>query len=165
MSAPDDSTIIGRDASDELRRQIAPLLKVRDTLTAFGSSPIGFVLGAVLSTLLGGLEAITVAVLDSIRVVFVGTGPGTTGTLGVADLPLLLGEVLFATTGMLGLRLQFAVSAAVGSLIDVTEAFGPLQPVAFAALVAGIGIVVAWAARLAIEIVLDAVPGGGAFIN
>lgn len=141
------------------------LTQIKPVLTAFGNSPTGFVLGIALSTVLNGVESIVTALLDAVLFIFIGDGPGLEGGLGLADLPLLVGSILVDATRGLGLDIISGASAFTGALIDLSSSFGPLAPVALAVMVSGIGIAVAWVARLALEIVLDAIPGGGALIN
>lgn len=164
---------MAEETLEEPRNLVLPewLTDIRDVLTAFGRSPSGFVLGVVLSTVLGGLEVVVTTVLNALNTLFVGSGPGLSGTLGIADVPLLVGSLLtdvgraigFGTATQPGL-IDVAESATT-ALINLASSFGPLAPVALAVIVAGLGIATAWLARTVLEIVVDVVPGGGALIN
>jgi len=138
---------------------------VKETLVRFGKSPQGFLLGAVLSPLLSGLNDVVVRFLNLIRFVFVGDGPGLEGTLGIADIPLFMGEKVLAVgatvggsaadgTGILGV-----VDTIVQALIDIATIGGPLAPI----ILAGETVLVVWVlaviARRTILVIADAVPG------
>mgnify|MGYP000158397621 CR=1 FL=1 len=136
-----------------------------ETLSRFASSPQGFILGAILSPLLRGLENIVVTVLDLITFVFQGDGPGLTGTFGIADIPLFIGTKLVGIgatiggsaiegTGLLGL---------LSRLVDAGTSFasmgGPLAPVILAGEVVVVVYVFAWTTQRIILVIADAVPG------
>lgn len=135
------------------------------TLQRFATSPTGFILGAILSPLLRGLNSFVVTILDLIRFVFEGSGPGLVGTLGVADIPLFIGTELVeigATiggssvegTGLLGI---------VSEVIDAGTAFatvgGPLAPIILAGEIVVVVYVFAFVTERIILVIADAVPG------
>jgi len=138
---------------------------VRDTLIRFGKSPRGFLLGAVLSPLISGLNDVVVRFLELVRFVYMGDGPGLQGTLGMADIPVFIGDTVLAAgstiggsaaegTGILG-----AVDTVVQALIGIATIGGPLAPI----ILAGETVLVVWVlavlARRTILIIADAVPG------
>ena len=135
------------------------------TLQRFASSPSGFILGAILSPLLRGLNSLVVTFLDLITFVFQGSGPGLVGTLGVADIPLFIGAELVEIgaaiggssvegTGLLGI---------VSEVIDAGTAFatlgGPLAPIILAGEVVVVVYVFAFVTERIILVIADAVPG------
>ena len=135
------------------------------TLQRFASSPSGFILGAILSPLLRGLNSVVIEFLDLITFVFQGSGPGLVGTLGVADIPLFIGTELLeigATiggssvegTGLLGI---------VSEVIDAGTAFatlgGPLAPIILAGEVVVVVYVFAFVTERIVLVIADAVPG------
>lgn len=136
-----------------------------ETLQRFASSPTGFILGAILSPLLRGLNDIVVTFLNLITFVFQGSGPGLVGTLGLADIPLFIGTKLIeigATiggssvegTGLLGI---------VSTVIDAGTAFasigGPLAPIILAGEVVVVVYVFAFVTERIVLVIADAVPG------
>ena len=136
-----------------------------ETLQRFASSPTGFILGAVLSPLLRGLNNVVVTFLDLITFVYQGSGPGLVGTLGVVDIPLFIGTELIeigATiggssvegTGLLGI---------VSTVIDAGTAFatlgGPLAPIILAGEVVVVVYVFAFVTERIILVIADATPG------
>jgi len=136
-----------------------------ETLERFGKSPQGFILGAILSPLLRGLEDVIVEVLDLIVFVFQGEYPGLIGTYGLLDIPVFIGTKLIAigatiggstaeNSGVLGL-----VDRLVKAAVDVATVGGPLAPI----ILAGEIVVVVWLlaviARRIILVIADAVPG------
>jgi len=136
-----------------------------ETLRRFASSPTGFILGAILSPLLRGLNSVVIEFLDLITFVFQGSGPGLVGTLGLADIPLFIGTELVeigATiggssvegTGLLGI---------VSTVVDAGTAFasigGPLAPIILAGEVVVVVYVFAFITQRIILVIADAVPG------
>ncbi|WP_049902537.1 hypothetical protein [Halorubrum distributum] len=136
-----------------------------ETLQRFASSPTGFILGAILSPLLRGLNNIVVTFLDLITFVFQGSSPGLVGTLGLVDIPLFIGTELIeigATiggssvegTGLLGI---------VSTVIDAGTAFasigGPLAPIILAGEVVVVVYVFAFVTERIVLVIADAVPG------
>ncbi|TKX85761.1 hypothetical protein EXE43_11965 [Halorubrum sp. SS5] len=136
-----------------------------ETLRRFASSPTGFILGAILSPLLRGLNNVVVTFLDLITFVFQGSGPGLIGTLGLADIPLFIGTELIEIgaiiggssvegTGLLGI---------VSTVIDAGTAFasigGPLAPIILAGEAVVVLYVFAFATERIILVIADAVPG------
>ena len=136
-----------------------------ETLQRFASSPTGFILGAILSPLLRGLNNIVITFLDLITFVFQGSGPGLIGTLGLADIPLFIGTELVEAgaliggssvegTGLLGI---------VSTVVDAGTAFasigGPLAPVILAGEVVVVVYVFAFVTERIVLVIADAVPG------
>ncbi|KOX96945.1 hypothetical protein [Halorubrum tropicale] len=136
-----------------------------ETLRRFASSPTGFILGAILSPLLRGLNNVVVTILDLITFVFQGSGPGLVGTLGLVDIPLFIGTELVEAgaiiggssvegTGLLGV---------VSTVIDAGAAFasigGPLAPVILAGEVVVVAYVFAFVTERIVLVIADAVPG------
>ena len=135
------------------------------TLQRFASSPKGFILGAILSPLLRGLNSVVIEFLDLITFVFQGSGPGLVGTLGVADIPLFIGTELVEIgaiiggssvegTGLLGI---------VSTVVDAGTAFasigGPLAPIILAGEVVVVVYVFAFVTQRIVLVIADAVPG------
>ncbi|EMA64664.1 hypothetical protein [Halorubrum lipolyticum] len=136
-----------------------------ETLTRFAKSPQGFILGAILSPLLEGLNDAVVQLLDLITFVFVGDGPGLVGTLGIADIPLFMGGLVIDIgsriggsavegTGLLGI-----VDRLVQAGVDVATIGGPLAPIILAGETVFVVWVLAVLARRTILVIADAVPG------
>jgi len=136
-----------------------------ETLQRFAASPQGFILGAVLSPLLQGLTDALVQVLDLIVFVFEGSGPGLVGTLGIADIPLFIGEELTAVgstiggsavegTGLLGV-----IDRLVQSAVELATIAGPLAPVVLAAETVFVVWLIAVIGRRTLLVIADAVPG------
>lgn len=134
-------------------------------LSDFANAPQGFILGAILETFLSGLNTGLAEVLGVINLVFNGTGPGLTGTYGLADIPLAIGTVLVDAgstvggsaiegTGILGFVDQL-VEAGFG----FAEIFGPLAPIVLSAEIVLIVWLFAVVTRRTILVIADAVPG------
>jgi len=134
------------------------------TLKAFGGNPAGFILGAVLSQILGGVQIIVESLIDGIIVLFLGSDgePSATGDLlGIADIPVY---VVTAFTGG-GARVADGIAGAIRSTnrvtVEVATAAGPASPIVYAALLAVYMVVSAWLLRTLIAVVLDLLQLGG----
>lgn len=138
---------------------------IPDVLLRFASAPQGFILGAILETILSGLNTGLVEVLGLINLVFNGTGPGLEGTYGLADIPLAIGTALVGVgstvggsaiegTGILGI-----VDQLVGAGFGFASTFGPLAPIVLSAEVVLIVWLFAVVTRRTILVIADAVPG------
>ena len=135
------------------------------TLRRFAASPQGFILGAILSPLLRGLENVVVTVLDLITFVFQGDGPGLTGTFGIADIPLFIGTTLVdigAEIGGSAIEGE-GILGLLSTLVDAGTSFasmgGPLAPIILAGEVVVVVYVFAWTTQRIILVIADAVPG------
>lgn len=139
--------------------------------TALLKSPQGYILGVVLSQLLAGVESIFLLVLDGIEYVFRGSEPGTTGVLGIADIPLWIGEQLVSAGSAIGgstglgsskpsgiLGLFGTINDAILGLANSAGVFGPLIVSAYVAAIAIGGAILL---RKLIMVLLDILPGGG----
>lgn len=145
---------------------LGKLRQYKDTLLAFGSSPAGFALGIVLTPLFEGLETIFEMVIDGIYLVFVGDSVGSTsGTVGIADIPLLAADVLIGVGDLVGSPVLDGVGWISTTAVEGMESLGIWGLILGAIVVMTLVYVLASNARLIYEIVLDVIPGGGALIN
>lgn len=152
----------------ELPEPLKNLKSIAPILTEFGNNPVGFVLGAILSTFLGGVQTLIEALIDGLLVLAVGSDgvPSATGTLGVADIPVFLASKLgggvasvFTGIGANGSGVFNAIRTFNRTAVEIATAAGPLSAILYSAIVAATIIVVAWLLRTAIGVVADAVPG------
>lgn len=136
-----------------------------DTLQRFASSPQGFILGAILSPLLNGLNDAVIRFLNLITFVFEGSGPGLTGTIGVADIPLYVGDLALEAgstiggsalegTGLLGIADRLVQTG-----VGFATIGGPLAPVILAAETVAVLWLLAVIGRRTLLVIADAVPG------
>lgn len=144
---------------------------VPEVVLRFASAPQGFILGAVLSPLISGLESVVVGILDLIVFVFQGDGPGLVGTLGLADIPLFVGETLVGVgstvggsavdgTGILGV-----VDRIVEALVGLASIGGPAAPIILAAEVVAVVYLFVVIGRRAILVIADAIPGAAGILG
>jgi hypothetical protein len=142
---------------------------IRGVLEAFGRSPAGFIVGAVLSVILGGIETILTALLDAIILVFLGSDPGRFAapneTLGLADIPAFAAGVLIDGTEPVGDAAFATIETLIGAAADVAASAGPAAPIVVAAIIGVVAIVGAVTIRTVIDVVGDAVPGLGGLIE
>jgi len=152
----------GTDSGDETRRE---------TLQRFLNSPSGFILGAVLSTLLDGFEGVLASILDGISLLFVGDAPGTEGLLGLADIPLLIGELAIGAGRQIGgtagsgvierSGLLGVVATLVESGLSAAELAGPLAPVVLTTEAVLVVYVLLLLFQRLVSVALDVIPGAG----
>lgn len=143
----------------------------KQTLTRFVDSPTGFILGAILAPLLNGAESVLATILDGITLLFVGAEPGTDGLLGIADIPLLIGEIAVDAGRALGGRAGTGVAESSGLLgaaanivdtaIAASELAGPFAPVVLAGEVVLFGYLTVVGAQRLVGVALDFIPGAG----
>ena len=155
------------DSGDGTQRETTQ----RDTLQRFLDSPSGFILGAILSTLLDGLQDALASILDGISRLFVGDAPGTEGLLGLADIPLLIGELavragrqiggtagsgVIEPSGLLGV-----IATLVESGLSAAELAGPLAPVVLTTEAVLVVYVLLLVFQRLVSVALDVIPGAG----
>lgn len=137
-------------------------------LKRFGKSPVGFVLGIILSTIVGVIAEVTSALLRAVNVVFFGSGPGTDGKLGIVDLPTFIGELIAAVLGPggpVGGAIVAAVRIPFDAFQQILAAVPPtLEPIVIAGGVAGSTILIARILRFLLEVGADAIPGAEALL-
>jgi len=137
------------------------------TLQTFAASPAAFIFGVILTPLLNGLETVVAKTLDLVYLVFFGTLRTTTdGQLGIADVPLVVADLLIDVGDLIGQPiLSVAIRPLSKALVGFADWAGPLGFLGAALALVIIVNVYASALRTAIEVVLDFIPGGGALIN
>ena len=132
-----------------------------EVLEEFLQSPAGFILGAVLSQIFGGIETLFEAFLDGLFVIVLGSDGelSAEGALGIADMPVFGATLISAAYTRIG-NAAVGISETITSvLVDIAALGGPLSPIIFAA-EAGLLIAASvWFLRTLISIVADAIPG------
>jgi len=136
-------------------------------LQTFGASPVGFIFGVILTPLLSGVETGVLRSLDLVNLVFYGDSRATTdGLVGIADIPAVSASVLISAGDTIGEPiLTMAVRPLVDGLLGFADWAGPLGLLGAAIVFVVLVNVFSESIRLLIEIVVDAIPGGGAFLN
>lgn len=140
-----------------------------DILRSFLTSPVAFILGAIISTLVGGIETITTAVLDSVSFVFFGAdgapsfGTGN-GAIGIVDIPGYFAGLFIETARPLGLAIIDVAALPLEVATDLAQGAGPLAPILVAAAGVLYFLAALWVLRTVVRILIDAIPGGGAFL-
>lgn len=144
---------------------ISDLEGVVGTLQEFGQSPTGFILGAVLSELLGGIESIIETFLNSFQAVILGSDGVLSaeipadGTFGVADVPLIVTSAL-GSAGSSAVKPIVSVADTLSTeAAEIASMAGPLSPVIYAGMVGLLIAALVWLLRTTISVIADAVPG------
>jgi hypothetical protein len=144
---------------------IDDLLDYASVLTEFGDSPVGFILGAVLSYILGGIETVIEAFLDGFGILILGGDGqvsaelGTGETVGLADLPLTVASFLGSSgSTVLGPVIGFFGTLST-EVSEIASSAGPLAPVIYAGMVALLIAGGVWLLRTTISVLADAIPG------
>ena len=103
-----------------------------DVLTAFVNNPRGFVVGAVLTTILEAVTGVVTTVIDQLVLIVGGSQPTAFNapgeTLGLADLPVALASTLTSATGFGGRTIINGIEAFNGTLFEAAAAAGPFAP-------------------------------------
>jgi len=135
--------------------------EVAQVLKSLSKNPAGFVLGAVLTTVLAGVETIVEGFIDGILFLALGEDYvlSTTGKLGVADLPLYIVDLLGGAGSVITTAIVAAVREFNRSAVAFATAAGPLSPLLYAAILALSVVAVAWTLRTALSLLADAIPG------
>ena len=138
-----------------------------DVLKQFSTSPVGFIFGVVLTPILNGLDTVVAKSLDLVYVVVYGhSRSAAIGTLGIADIPLILANLFIDAGDTIGEPILTVVIRPFSeAVVGFAEWAGPLGLLGGALALVIIVNVYAETLRTAVEIVLDFIPGGGAFIN
>jgi len=138
-----------------------------ETLKTFGSSPAGFIFGIVLTPLLNGFETVVLRTLDLVNLVFYGDFRSSTyGMLGLADIPTESARILVQAGNIVGDPIVNDIFGPIGDMLAALAAWaGPYGLLGAAIALVVLANVFSETIRLAIEVVLDIIPGGGALIN
>lgn len=136
-------------------------------LKAFASSPLGFILGLILTPLLNGVESVVARIIWAINLIFLGEARSSTeGAFGLADVPVVIANTLIEGGSAIGKPiLDGVIAPGVQLVIEFFNWTGPAELLGAAIVFALVVVTYSSAIRTAVEIALDFIPGGGAFIN
>jgi len=136
-------------------------------LKTFSTSPIGFIFGVVLTPLLNGVDTTVAKSLNLVYLVVFGhSRSAAIGTLGISDIPLVFADLLIDVGDTVGKPiLTVVVRPFSEAVVGFADWAGPLGLLGAALALVIIVNVFSSALRTAVEIALDFIPGGGAFIN
>ncbi|SHG78186.1 hypothetical protein [Halobaculum gomorrense] len=159
ISWGDDSDMT--DSTTDSTTTSTSLDSVKGVLLTFGRNPLGFILGAVLQPIFAGLDAGVLAILDLLSTVYEGSGPGTEGLLGIADVPVVLADLLIDAGDLIGGGLLTAVRTVVEAVVGPAADGGPVGLILLAlAFVVALNLYTGTIRKLVL-IAIDAIPGGG----
>lgn len=144
-----DSTAAFFELAPEWLSSNAQALKV------FLVSPVGFVIGALLSEFLNGVEVIVEEFLDAILSIFD----------AIAFIPESTASLLIDAGSVLSVRLFEAIIGVNTQVLTAAEAAGPLSGVVVTVWVVGELLVTLWVGVTLLKIAIDAVPGGGGLLS
>lgn len=120
---------------------------VPEPLYKLGTKPVAFILGALLSVALGGIETIVESFLQAILTVFDSIVFVATSTVSVlGDAGASVGDLVLG-----------ALTAFFGTVESAVSAMGPGAPLVAAVIVAGVVIVGAYALRFAWTLLVDSI--------
>jgi hypothetical protein len=138
----------------------------KDVLQDFLKQPTSFVLGSILSIILGGVEAMVESLLDAIWFVFVGDEAGSTeGAMGLEDIPLTAANLIVGAGETLGMPVLEITDTVFSTIADIALLAGPFAPFVLtigAALAVAVYFVLL---RTLIRVVLDVIPGLGGLLS
>ena len=138
-----------------------------DVLQTFGSSPVGFIFGVILTPILNGIEGIAITGLELFNLVIFGDARGSAaGMIGIADIPRVSAGLLIDAGNLIrGPVIEMAIDPLANGLVDVARWSGPWGLLGAVIALAVLANLYAGTLRKALEIVLDLIPGGGAILE
>ena len=136
-----------------------------DVLTAFVNNPRGFVLGAVLTTILETVTGVVTTVFDQLVLLAGGSQPTEFNapgeTLGLADVPVALADTVIGAGGFSGDVIIAGIVAFNEQIADAAAAVGPFGPFVLIVLISVEAILTAVILRRIVFVVADWLQLGG----
>lgn len=143
-------------APPEIKISWGDLAGIPQPVQKFAAAPIGFIVGALLDTLLGGVETILKAFLGAIVFVFEGDSVGSTaGMWGIADIPRFGANLLAGAFGSVGGGLLDALDGLFVTLQVAVSAAGPAAPLFVGGSIAVAIVVAAYVAQFVWTLAVD----------
>jgi hypothetical protein len=135
-------------------------------LSDFADSPRGFVLGLILTPLIEGLENIVIETLWVVNLVLVGENRGSTaGSLGIADIPLVLARMSVKAGQSVGRPVLETLGFVMRTSVKLGQSMGPWGLIGSAILIVAVIWTFSASLRLGLAVALEAIPGGGAILE
>jgi hypothetical protein len=136
-----------------------------DVLTAFANNPRGFVVGAVLTTLLEAVTGAVTTVVDAIVRLVGGSQPTAFAapgeTLGLADLPVAFAQTLTSAGGFGGRAIINGIESFNGTIFEAAAAAGPFAPLVVIVVASAEAIAVILVLRRIVSVAADLLQLGG----
>jgi hypothetical protein len=136
-----------------------------DVLTAFVNNPRGFVLGAVLTTILETVTGVVTTVFDQFVLLAGGSQPAQFNApgeqRGLADVPVALADTLIGAGGFSGDAIIAGIETFNGQIADAAAAVGPFGPFVLIVLISAEAILAAVILRRIVFVVADWLQLGG----
>jgi hypothetical protein len=134
-------------------------------LRAFLNNPRGFVLGAVLTTILETVTGVVTTVFDQLVLLAGGSQPTQFNApgeqLGLADVPVAIADTLIGAGGFSGDAIIAGIETFNGQIADAAAAVGPFGPLVLIVLISVEAIVAAMILRRIVFVVADWLQLGG----
>jgi len=135
-------------------------------LIKFAKNPVAFILGTVLTVILGGIEAIVRSVVEGIWVLFVGSDPSSTdGTVGLIDIPILAADYVVSSGEFIGSPIVSWVETMSSGAVDFALEFGYLAPLVITVEAAVVILLIYLTVRTLLRVAVDVIPGGGGLLS
>jgi len=142
-----------------------PLSDYTDVLTAFGSNPRNFILGAVLTTILETVTGAVTTAVDQIILLVGGSQPARFNApgerIGFADLPVAIASTLADAGGFGGRAIIDGIEAFNGTLFEAAAAAGPFAPLVIIVIGSIEAVVVIVVLRRIVYVIADLLQLGG----
>ena len=136
-----------------------------DVLTAFVNNPRGFVLGAVLTTILEAVTGVVTTVVDQLVLLTGGSQPTRFNApgeqLGLADVPVAVASAFTGAGSFGGQAILDGIEAFNATLFDAAAAAGPFAPLVVIAIASVEAVVVIVVLRRLVYIAADLLQLGG----
>lgn len=142
-----------------------PLSPYTDILTAFAQNPKNFIVGAVATTILETVTGIVTTVFEQLVLLVGGSQPARFNapneTLGLADLPVAIADLLIGAGGFSGSAVLDGIEAFNATTADAAAAVGPFGPLVLIVLIVVEAIVAIVVLRRIVYVVADFLQLGG----
>ncbi|VTT86107.1 hypothetical protein DM2_2145 [Halorubrum sp. DM2] len=146
---------------------IAPgwLQDASSVIRAFAENPRGFVIGAVATTILETVTGIVTTVVSQLVLLVGGSQPGRFNapneTIGLADLPVAVADLLIGAGGFSGDAIIGGIEAFNATIADAAAAVGPFGPLVLIVLISVEAIVAIVVLRRVVYVIADFLQLGG----
>lgn len=134
-------------------------------LQAFLNNPRGFVLGAVLTTILESVTGVVTTIVDQLVLIVGGTQPtrfnAPTETIGLADVPVSIADTLIGVGGFSGEAILDGIEAFNATIADAAATVGPFGPIVLIVLITVEAVVAIVVLRRVVYVIADLLQLGG----
>ena len=134
-------------------------------LTEFANNPRGFILGAVLTTILEAVTGVVTTIYSQLVLLVGGSQPAQFNapgeTLGLADVPVVVADTFIGAGGVSGDAIITGIEAFNATIADAAAAVGPFGPLVLIVLISVEVIVAVLILQRLVYVIADLLQLGG----